>query len=76
MLNVMEMMSLNVVVNRKCNYTYISNTITSYIKQETEEGAVEECPQLETAVVGVYKDDDAKYSIQNLLKRQGESNQA
>ena len=74
--DVLERCCHDALVNGKCNYTYISNTITSYIKQETEEGAVEECPQLETAVVGVYKDDDAKYSIQNLLKRQGESNQA
>ena len=53
----------------KCNYTYISNTIATYYSEpeavQTDKGSVSN-----DTVKGAYKDDDTKYSLKNLLKRQ------
>lgn len=60
----------------KCSYTYIANTVSSYAEPKAEPAAKgQTCPPVkpnreESVVSGIYKDDDDKYSLQNLLKRQ------
>ena len=64
------------ILRGKCNYTYISNTISMYAEPAAE--AVNKAssslkPVNEaTEVTGIYKDGDEKYSLSNLLKRQKE----
>ena len=57
------------VLAGKCNYTYISNTIATYYTESAIAQAHTESTPSDT-VHGVYKDDDAKYSLNYLLKRQ------
>lgn len=59
------------VLAGKCNYSYICNTISTYYKppQNTTPPSKPD-EDTATAVSGTYKDDDSKYSLQNLLKRQ------
>ena len=65
------------ILQGKCNYTYIANTISMYAKPTTEplvdrlSSALKHAAK-DTVVTGIYKDDDSKYSLENLLKRQGE----
>ena len=65
------------ILQGKCNYTYIANTISMYAKPATEppvdrlSSALKPAAK-DTVVTGIYKDDDSKYSLENLLKRQGE----
>jgi len=62
----------------KCNYTYVSNTISLYAKNAAEphidrmDSTLKPINKENGAVTGIYKDDDSKYSLQNLLKRQEE----
>ena len=60
----------------KCNYTYIANTISTYAepaaKPVDRSGSSLKPVNKDTVVTGIYKDDDEKYSLQNLLKRQEE----
>ena len=61
----------------QCNYTYIANTISMYAEPATEPPVDRMSSTLKPAaknavVTGIYKDDDSKYSLENLLKRQGE----
>ena len=65
------------ILQGKCNYTYIANTISMYAKPSTEPPVDRMSSTLkpaakDTVVTGIYKDDDSKYSLENLLKRQGE----
>ena len=57
------------VLEGRCNYTYISNTIATYYSEpkaaQKDTGSVSN-----NTVKGAYKDDDTKYSLKNLLKRQ------
>lgn len=58
----------------KCNYTYVSNTITSYVKipvAKSEPPALKP-RQADQQVTGAFKDDDSHYSLSNLLKKQEE----
>ena len=57
------------VLAGKCNYTYISNTIATYYTEPVTTQTDTESTTSDT-VHGVYKDDDAKYSLNYLLKRQ------
>ena len=65
------------LVYGRCNYTYITNTITSYIEPNPEaipgktsaEGISHRFKENPSSI-GVYKDDDSQYSLQNLFKRQ------
>ncbi len=65
------------VLHGKCNYTYISNTISMYVSPD-ETSAVDRLSSSlkpinsDTVATGIYKDDDTKYSLENLLKRQEE----
>ena len=59
----------------KCNYTYITNTITGYIEPEGKNRKAIKQQNQETPVTGTYKDDDSEYSLQNLLRRQEEGDQ-
>lgn len=64
------------ILHGKCNYTYISNTISMYAKPTPEpmdtSGSSLKPVNKGVVVTGVYKDDDEKYSLKNLLKRQEE----
>ena len=63
------------ILHGKCNYTYIANTISMYARPAAEP-LVDRLsstlkPAVKDAVVtGIYKDDDSKYSLESLLKRQ------
>jgi len=55
----------------KCNYSYVSNTITTYYNEADPK--CQDPPIIESfdgVVTGAYKDDDTKYSLLNLLKKQ------
>lgn len=60
------------VLAGKCNYSYISNTITTYhtIAPRTASSNIKRSIQPQHAATGTYKDDDSKYSLKNLLRRQ------
>ena len=65
------------ILRGKCNYTYIANTISMYAESAAEPPVDRMSCTLkpaakDTVVTGIYKDDDSKYSLENLLKRQGE----
>lgn len=64
------------ILHGKCSYTYIANTISIYAApaaQPVDRTSRSLKPVDRDAVVtGAYKDDDDKYSLQNLLKRQEE----
>ena len=55
---------------------YISNTISMYAKPAPEPvdrlSSTLKPANKDAVVTGIYKDDDDKYSLQNLLKRQEE----
>ena len=53
----------------KCNYSYVSNTVSTY-HTETKPDAMDVSPENQEAVTGRYKDDDSQYSLKNLLMRQ------
>ncbi len=57
----------------KCNY--ITNTISMYVEVKSAAAEVSNKPSLSAgnaAATGIYKDQDEKYSLENLLKRQEE----
>lgn len=60
------------VLAGKCNYSYICNTISTYHKEPPKDtpsqNKSKESPS--SSISGTYKDDDSKYSLKNLLKRQ------
>lgn len=58
----------------KCNYSYISNTISAYYSDPTEDTDPQDVGKTPSSAVisGTYKDDDSRYSIRNLLKHQEE----
>lgn len=60
------------VLAGKCNYSYICNTVSAYYKEPLQKPASqnERKDDAVTAVSGTYKDNDSKYSLRNLLKRQ------
>ena len=60
------------VLAGKCNYSYICNTISTYHKESLQHPAPqsESNKDVSAAISGTYKDDDSKYSLRNLLKRQ------
>ena len=64
------------ILHGKCNYTYISDTISMYAKPAPEPvdrlSSTLKPANKDAVVTGIYKDDDDKYSLQNLLKRQEE----
>ncbi|MGN8850699.1 hypothetical protein [Bariatricus sp. HCP28S3_C2] len=55
------------VLAGKCNYSYICNTISTYHKELPKDKSKESSSP---SISGTYKDDDSKYSLKNLLKRQ------
>ena len=64
----------NALISGKCSYNYICNTVSMYARPKRE--VVDRTfntlkPADKTAqVTGIYKDDDDKYSLENLLKAQ------
>ena len=60
------------VLAGKSNYSYICNTISTYHKEPLQSPAPhsEGDKDVSAAISGTYKDDDSKYSLKNLLKRQ------
>ena len=66
------------VLHGKCNYTYIANTISMYAGPAAEEKQADRMSSelrpiaRDTVVTGIYKDDDSKYSLETLLRRQEE----
>lgn len=61
------------VIIGKCNYSYISNTVSTYHTESRKAESIYAIPQhtQETETIsGRYKDDDSQYSLRNLLKRQ------
>ena len=71
----------NAILYGKCSYTYISGTISMYAEPEktpidrTGSSLKPLSHGEDTAVTGIYKDDDEKYSLQSLLSRQKEGEQ-
>ncbi len=69
----LERCSKDAVLAGRCNYSYICNTISAYQKEPIR-AAVVQCDQVAQKPLqpmsGTYKDDDSKYSLENLLKRQ------
>lgn len=69
----------NAILYGKCSYTYIANTISLYAAADFEPDdrmrSMLKPAHEETVVTGIYKDDDEKYSLQNLLNRQKEGEQ-
>ena len=68
------------ILQSKRNYTHIANTISMYAKPVAEPPVDRMSSSLKpidkgTMVTGIYKDDDSKYSLENLLKRQEEGDQ-
>ena len=68
------------ILNGRCNYTYVSNTISMFAnpkaKQPLDRMSNTLKPMNKDGVVtGIYKDEDAQYSLENLLKRQEEGDQ-
>ena len=69
----------NAILYGKCSYTYIASTISMYAKPaaapvdrlERRLKPLKPCDK-DSSVAGIYKDDDDKYSLQNLLSRQKE----
>ena len=60
------------MVIKACNYSYICNTISTYHKEPVQSTVPQSKIKEEAAaaVSGTYKDNDSKYSLKNLLKRQ------
>ena len=62
------------ILNGKCNYTYISNTISMFAESNNKDAEdiqkdIKATPDTEPTT-GIYKDDDAQYSLDNLLRKQ------
>lgn len=73
----MEKCCHDAILHGKCNYTYIANTVSMYAEPAAQPQADRMSSSLklvckDTKVTGIYKDDDEKYSLENLLKRQEE----
>lgn len=67
----------NAIIHGRCNYTYVANTISMYADHSDDlsidrMGNTLKPVSKDTVVTGIYKDDDEKYSLQNLLRRQEE----
>ena len=64
--------SQGTVLGAVFNYSYICNTISTYHKEPAQSTVPQSKIKEEdaAAVSGTYKDDDSKYSLKNLLKRQ------
>ena len=61
------------VIFGKFNYTYIANTIATYYTDVPGQSkAPIKKPQTVLPTTGTYKDDDARYTLRNLMKRQEE----
>ena len=60
------------VLAGKCNYSYICNTISTYHKELPKDIPSKDKSKESSSpsISGTYKDDDSKYSLKNLLKRQ------
>ena len=60
------------VLAGRCNYYTRSRVISTYHKEPLQSTMPQSSPNEDaaTAVSGAYKDDDSKYSLKNLLKRQ------
>ena len=60
------------ILERLWIHSYICNTISTYHKEPLQSTMPQSSPNEDaaTAVSGAYKDDDSKYSLKNLLKRQ------
>jgi len=60
------------VLAGKCNYSYVSNTVSTYHTEPSHQ--VEKFYKTDTntsvTISGTYKDDDSKYSLKSLLERQ------
>lgn len=74
--SVLEACCREAILVGKCSYTYIANTVSSYAQPKAEPAAERQTRsplkpiREDTVISGIYKDDDDKYSLQNLLKRQ------
>ena len=53
-------------------YSYICNTVSAYHKEPLQNPSPQSKRKEDaaTTISGTYKDDDSKYSLRNLLKRQ------
>ena len=60
------------VLAGKCNYSYICNSISTYHKELPKDTPSQNKSKesSSSSISGTYKDDDSKYSLKNLLKRQ------
>ena len=63
------------VLYGRCSYTYISNTVSVYADPKAKKATVDRMgstlkPISHNTVTGIYKDDDSKYSLDNLLRKQ------
>ena len=60
----------------RCNYSYVANTIATYDRKPDREQCSSPSGnsrrESRKPVTGAYKDDDAKYTLENLLKKQSQ----
>ena len=75
----MEECCREAILYGKCSYTYIASTISMYAEPAADmvdrmQSSLKPLKPFDedAAVTGIYKDDDEKYSLQNLLNRQKE----
>jgi len=74
---VLEECCHDAILHGKCNYTYVANTVSLYARPAKTKsidrlGSMLKPFAKDTRVTGIYKDDDDKYSLQSLLKKQEE----
>ena len=70
----LERCAHDAILAGRCNYTYISNTITSYADEPAPKTGVDQ-PAVTTRhdpvqAAGAYKDDDSRYTLRSLIERQ------
>jgi transposase len=73
----LELCCKDAILNGKCNYSYVYNTVSMYHTERKEEAVKPASVVAEAAVTvsGRYKDDDSRYSLRSLLDRQEKEEQ-
>ena len=72
----LEACSHDAILAGRCNYSYVANTIATYDRKPDREQCSSPSGnsrrESRKPVTGAYKDDDAKYTLENLLKKQSQ----
>ena len=71
LLQALENCCKDAVLAGKYNYSYICNTVSSYYKEPLKSPVIQnKQKEVSADIAGTHKNDDSKYSLQNLIKRQ------